>query len=54
MRATYDPDADAAYIYLREIEAGGAKRQVTVDQTDPIAGVEIVLDFDAEGRLIGH
>jgi uncharacterized protein YuzE len=51
MRVTYDPAVDAAYIYLREIEAGGAvytylaKPEIETDM--------INLDFDREGRLIG-
>jgi uncharacterized protein YuzE len=51
MRVTYDPEVDAAYIYLREIEAGGAVYTYLAEpeiQTDMIN-----LDFDREGRLIG-
>jgi uncharacterized protein YuzE len=51
MRVTYDRDADAAYIYLREIEAGGSKQQCPVDCNS--ARGMIVLDIDGEGRLIG-
>lgn len=50
MRVTYDPEARAGYIYLTgSIEAGGAKKTVTVTDCDS----NIVLDFDAEGRLVG-
>ena len=51
MRVTYDRDADAAYISLRVIEAGGSKAQVPV-LDERVAG-EVILDLDAEGRLIG-
>ena len=50
MRATYDPAADAAYVYLCEIVPGEAVKQ-------KIIGVgergEIILDFDRKGRLLG-
>jgi uncharacterized protein YuzE len=51
MRVTYDRAADAAYIYLREIEVGGSKEQCTVECKS--AKGMIVLDIDGEGRLIG-
>jgi uncharacterized protein YuzE len=51
MRVTYDRRADAAYIYLREIEVGGSKQQCPVE-CDSARGM-IVLDIDGEGRLIG-
>ncbi len=48
MRVTYDPEAKAAYIYLKHpIRAGEAAR--TIGEAAP--GVN--LDFDAEGHLIG-
>jgi uncharacterized protein YuzE len=47
MRVRFDPLADAAYIYLREVERGEAVKIVVVD------GAPINLDFDTEGRLIG-
>lgn len=52
MRVTHDAEADAAYIYLADIEPGGAKASVAVETGDAAAG-GIVLDFDREGRLIG-
>lgn len=52
MRLTYDPEADAAYIYLAdEIAAGGVARTYPCDPTE--VGGMVNLDFDAEGRLIG-
>ncbi len=44
MRLTYDDEADAAYVYVRE----GA----TVAQTEVLEDGRIV-DIDEEGRLIG-
>ncbi|WP_433567023.1 DUF2283 domain-containing protein [Nocardia sp. CA-151230] len=51
-RVTYDPEANAAYIYLtHEIPAGGVARTVPVDPI-VVAGM-VNLDLDAEGRIIG-
>lgn len=45
---TYDPEAEAAYIYLRgPIAPGGVARMVTVDS--PMVN----LDLDESGRVIG-
>lgn len=51
-RATYDPEADAAYVYLvSDIGFGGAVRTVPVDGgEDPWM---VNLDVDSEGRIIG-
>ena len=51
MNITYDPEADAAYIYLVPIEPGGVARTYSCDPA--IVGGMINLDFDAEGRLLG-
>jgi uncharacterized protein YuzE len=40
---TYDPEADAAYIYL------GAAAVVESEDVSP----GVVLDYDAEGRVVG-
>jgi uncharacterized protein YuzE len=49
---TYDPDADAAYIYVvDEIAAGGVAKTVPVDPTE--VGGMINLDFDDQGHLVG-
>jgi uncharacterized protein YuzE len=46
----YDPEADAAYIYVRDAEAGpGGVKSVPV----PDAPGMIVLDFDTNGYLFG-
>lgn len=50
MRVTYDPEADAAYIYLvAKIERGGVAETVAVEELDD----EVLLDLDRDGRLIG-
>ena len=51
MRVTYDPEVDAAYIYLREIEPGGSA--YTYIAEPEIRTDMINLDFDRDGRLIG-
>ncbi len=51
VRVTYDSIADAAYIYLRTIEPGGARLSVPVP-ADPDLPM-IVLNFDEGRRLIG-
>ncbi|UGT44126.1 DUF2283 domain-containing protein [Nocardia yamanashiensis] len=51
-RVTYDPVADAAYIYLaHEILPGGVAKTVSVDPMT-IGGM-VNLDLDAEGRIVG-
>ncbi|MFN7963321.1 MAG: DUF2283 domain-containing protein [Thermoanaerobaculia bacterium] len=52
MKTTYDPMADAAYIYfVDEIQPGGVSWTYPCDPSD-VAG-QINLDFDSEGRLLG-
>ena len=55
MKVTVDDDADAAYIYLREIEPGGVAYTVPVEfDEDKGPGTEsIYLDFDSNNTLIG-
>lgn len=51
MRITFDPEADAAYVYLAdEIASGAAVENLVVDRSGK---GEIVLDFDARGHLLG-
>ena len=49
MRVKYDPEADAAYIYIADIEPGAVADTATGE------GIAegINLDFDADGKLIG-
>lgn len=51
VRVTYDAEVDAAYIYLRDIEAGGVQYSHVVEWDEP--DVEVVLDVDHDGRLVG-
>lgn len=52
MRITYDPDVNAAYIYLsRDRYAGVAAKTYPCDPIE--VGGMINLDFDDDGRLIG-
>jgi uncharacterized protein YuzE len=57
VRVSYDPSADAGYISLRDIESGGSKHTVALEDLEADAGIEalgsIILDFDGEERLIG-
>jgi len=47
MRLEYDKDVDAAYIYLvDEIKEGQATKTIELNE-------DIILDFDAKGKLIG-
>lgn len=53
MRLTYDPEVDAAYMMLVDaIAPGQARHQVEVPHNDGIAG-QFILDFTAEGKLLG-
>ncbi|MGH9660586.1 MAG: DUF2283 domain-containing protein [Bryobacteraceae bacterium] len=52
MRITYDPFADAAYIYLVDsISPGGVNWTEPGDPAGIASGVN--LDFDVQGRLLG-
>jgi uncharacterized protein YuzE len=52
VRITHDPENDTAYVRLvAHVEAGSAVRQVTVP--GPGGATDLVLDFDAAGRLLG-
>jgi uncharacterized protein YuzE len=46
-KVTHDEAANAAYIYLTEIEKGDAVKSVQVPDSP------LVLDFDRDGTLIG-
>jgi uncharacterized protein YuzE len=51
MRITYDASVDMAYIYLREIAAGGVAK--TVPGWPDSAAFGVNLDFDLDGKLVG-
>ena len=48
MRVTYDPTADAMYLYLTERAAEGA----AIARTEEVAE-GVTLDFDGAGQVIG-
>jgi uncharacterized protein YuzE len=52
LRVTYDPEANAAYIYfVPDIQAGGVAKTVPVgDGSEPWM---VNLDVDDEGRILG-
>ena len=52
MRLTYDPDVDAAYIYVAERIRDGEVHQTYPCEMAGIGG-SIHLDFDVRGRLLG-
>lgn len=51
MRVTYDPEANAAYIYLVEIGVGGVAESAPCEAE--LAAGDVIADFDSEGRLLG-
>jgi uncharacterized protein YuzE len=52
VKITFDPTADAAYIYLvDEIAPGGVAKTYPCDPRE--VGGMINLDFDSDGRLLG-
>ena len=47
MKVTYDKEADAAYIYLKDkIDKGEIKDTISMNEN-------IILDFDSKKKLIG-
>lgn len=47
MKLEYDKDVDAAYIYIEyPIKEGEAKKTIELNEN-------IILDFDAKGKLLG-
>jgi uncharacterized protein YuzE len=52
LRMTYDPDADAAFIYVSDpTERGGEASSTVLDKFTPSASV--IASFDAKDRLLG-
>jgi uncharacterized protein YuzE len=49
VRVEYERSTDQAYIYLRDIAAGDAVKQIPIFEDD----IHVVLDLDIDGRLIG-
>lgn len=52
MRITYDTEADAAYVYLKDSISQGEATNTIVCDVD-IESASIHLDFDATGHLLG-
>jgi uncharacterized protein YuzE len=50
LKVTFDPDANAAYVYLVAIGSGDAVRTEPVEYNGPGG---ILLDFDRAGQMIG-
>jgi uncharacterized protein YuzE len=51
LRVTFDRSADCAFIYLREIEAGGVATACNVECDEAMG--DVVVNLDREGRIIG-
>ena len=52
IRMTYDPEADAAFVYLADpIERGAAVSSSTLNR--PLDSAAVIASFDADGRLLG-
>jgi len=52
LRMTYDPETDAAYIYVTDpIEDGGVASSTVLDHYTPNASV--IVTFDENDRLLG-
>ena len=52
LRVTFDPQTDAAYVYLQEQTAlDGAIRTVYIDMLD--LGGAVGVDVDSHGRIVG-
>jgi len=52
MRVTFDPSADAAYIYL--VEKGRGRSVASSQEFEPEdTGGTLILDFDRDGQLLG-
>ena len=50
---TYDAEADAAYIYLKEIKAGEASKTVPINMDDDLPFELLALDFNKSNELLG-
>jgi len=46
MKIEYDKDADAAYIYFKEIEEGEVTQTISLNES-------VNIDLDNEGRTLG-
>lgn len=46
MRIEYDKEADAAFVYFKEIEEGEVSQTISLNES-------VNIDLDAEGRTLG-
>lgn len=46
MKITFDKDADAVYIYFKEISPGEVKNTISLNDS-------VNIDFDEEGKILG-
>lgn len=46
LKITLDKEADAAYIYLKEIKAGEVTKSISLNES-------INIDLDSEGQMLG-
>ena len=46
MRATFDKDADAVYIYFKEISPGEIKNTISLNDS-------VNIDIDKDGKILG-
>ena len=46
MRITFDKEADAAYIYFKELANGESVKTISLNDS-------IIIDLDAEGKALG-
>jgi len=53
MRLTYDPEADAAYLYLIDRIEGQITETVPAEELGASRFGPVILDFDRDGRLLG-
>ena len=53
LRVTFDPEADASYIYLADEPALGWRHRKTVPVDPNEIGGMVNVDLDDDGRLIG-
>jgi uncharacterized protein YuzE len=51
MRVTYDPEANAAFIYLVEIRAGEVAESAYCEAAS--AAGDVIADFNRDGQLLG-
>lgn len=53
MRITYDPEANAAFIYLKETIAPGGVARTEICDVETKPETSIILCFDSEGLVVG-